>query len=206
MTPRARRTRKAEIQTETTTADVVQDTAASTMLDFTSKTPRNKEVVSMTAAAPRIHFNRGSQGGDVCERSRTAGAFEARGYTDQVSDIRERISAPKRPSDLPIAVIDGYGFVLPFSADNPIDRVILSQIPGVTFVYTEEDYQMVKAHNDEMIRKQRFEDTLQGAKLRLPPTAEHHGFRNGREVVASFVDETMLSNSVVEQQFNRYST
>lgn len=204
MAPRTQRTRKVETQTET--ADVVQDAVATTAPDFSSKAPRNSEVASMpSATAPRISFDRGSQDGDVRERSRTAGAFEARGHTDQVSDIRERISAPQRPGDLPIAVIDGYGFVLPFSADNPIDRVILSQIPGVTFIYTVKDYQMVKAHNDEMIRKQRFEDTLQGAKLRLPPTSERHGFRNGREVVASFVDETMLNNSTVEQQFNQYS-
>jgi hypothetical protein len=206
---------KTQRQRQRAAADVVDQTpdavgtaevsTAPAVQDFSSKAPRNNTVATMPTAGPRVSFDRGSQDGDVQPRSKTAGAFEPRGYTEQVSSLRERISPPARPGDLPLAVIDEYGFVLPFSATNPMDKVILAQIPGITFVYTERDYLMVKEHNDDMIRKQRFEETLQGSKLRMPPTSERHGFRNGREVVASFVDETMLNSAAAEQAFNQYS-
>lgn len=208
---RTRTRTPAAVQTAADTQSLVPENTVTEVeqpaFDLASKAPRSNESVGM----PRISFDRGSQDpvqGEttVRSRSRTSGQFEPRGYTEQVSSIRERIQPPMRPGDLPIAVIDEYGFVLPFSANNPMDRVILSQIPGITFVYTESDYQMVKEHNAKMIREQRFEDTLQGAKLRMPPTQERHGFRNGREVVASFVDETQMHNQdYAEQRFNQYS-
>lgn len=172
-----------------------------------SMAPTSTNTVSMPKpeAAPRINFDRGSEGSDISARSRTSGAFEPRGASAAISTLRSRFQGPARPGDLPLAVIDGYGFILPFSANNPMDRVILSQIPDVTFVYTEEDYRMVKEHNDRMLAQRRFEDTLQGAKFRMPPTEERHGFRNGREVVASFVDETMLNPDFAAAQFDRYT-
>lgn len=187
------------------TAYVAEGEAQPASPSFASKAPRNDQVALMPSGQPRISFDRGSIDTEVAPRPRTAGAFEPRGMTKAVSDIRGRMSPPANPGDLPIAIIDQHGFVLPFSANNPMDRVILSQIPGITFVYTAKDYQMVKEYNERMIRERRFEETLQGAKLRLPPEATKHGFRNGREVVASFVDETMLNPAFAEQAFNSYS-
>lgn len=184
---------------------VTEDEKAEVALEpsFAGKSPRNNQVVNLPEGKPRISFDRGSQS-EIAPRKRTSGAFEARGLTSAVSDLRERMSPPANPGDLPIAIIDQHGFVLPFSANNPMDRVILAQIPGITFVYTESDYRMVKEHNDRMIRERRFEETLQGAKLRLPPEAQTHNFRNGREVVAGFIDETMLNPAAVQNQFDQW--
>lgn len=175
-----------------------------TQAEYSVKAPKSDVTVEMPTA-PRISFDRGSQETDVQRRSKNPGAFEARGRTARVSEVRERIRGPISPGALPVAVIDEYGFVLPFCITNPMDKVILSQIPGITFVYSMEDYLMVKEHNEKMLMQRRFEDTLQGTKLRMPPEEEKHGFRNGREVVASFVDETMLNPQTVTEAFNYYS-
>lgn len=59
------------------------------------------------------------------------------------------------PTSAPIAVVDEYGHVLPFTQNN-VDAFHLVKM-GVTYLYTKEEVQRAVEHNANLIRSGNFE-------------------------------------------------
>ncbi len=70
----------------------------------------------------------------------------------------------------PIAVLDSYGTVLPFT-DNGVDAVHLLKC-GVTYIYTQDQLKSVLDNNTRLIEEHQFEHpnmyNLADKQLRLP--------------------------------------
>lgn len=132
------------------------------------------------------------RGTGLSQRVDPNAALQERGLSSAVSELRSRMTQPARPSDTPLAVIDAYGHIMPFDQDSPVDRLVLANVPDITYIYTMSDLRKAQEINQRAIRERRFAETVQGARMFVEPTPVRHGFRNGQEVVTAMYDETRM--------------
>ncbi|MDC9589832.1 hypothetical protein PSI23_11110 [Xenorhabdus sp. XENO-10] len=173
-------------------------------LDIVSHKIPEDTLTESKAPRKRVHFQRGGTALQI--RHNPNQLLQVRGNDKNVTALRDRMKPPVSPGATPLAIIDAYGHIMPFDAESPIDRVILANVPDITYIYTHDDLQEALRINQEKIQQRRFHETVQGARLFVEPVLPTHGFRNGNEVVSAFYDETRMGNdAVVIQDLNDMS-
>jgi hypothetical protein len=82
---------------------------------------------------------------------------------------RPHISAPTRPGQLPVLVVDDTsGLCLPFNDAHPANLLLLSQVKGVSFVYDKDEALALLEYNTARIKEHRFSETSKGVPMPAP--------------------------------------
>lgn len=173
-----------------TTPRTRQRPAAEATSSAATPNPAAETPTDQLAPRQRNVFQRNGTG--LSARPDPRQALQARGANPAISALRDRMTQPARPGDTPIAVIDAYGHIMPFDQESPVDRLVLANVPDITYIYTYADLRRAQEINERAIRERRFAETVQGAKMFVEPVPVKHGFRSGQEVVTAMYDETRM--------------